>query len=97
MGIRHERTFPKTPEQNVIAECMNRTVVEPVRSMLADAKLPYSFWAEAVSTAVYLRNRTPTKALKDMTLFDAWTKEKPKIENLHVFGCDAYVHIQKDE
>ena len=65
--------------------------------MLADAKLPYSFWAEAVSTAVYVRNRSPTKALKDMTLFEAWTKEKPKIEHLRVFGCDAYAHIPKDE
>ena len=96
-GIRHKRTIPKTPEQNGIAERMNRTVVEAVRSMLADAKLPYSFWAEAVSTAVYLRNRSPTKALKDMTPFEAWTKEKPKIEHLRVFGCDAYAHIPKDE
>ena len=96
-GIRHERTIPKTPEQNGISERMNRTVVEAVRSMLADAKLPYSFWAEAVSTAVYLRNRSPTKALKDMTPFEAWTKEKPKIEHLRVFGCDAYALIPKDE
>ncbi len=43
--------------------------------MLTDAKLPHSFWAEAVSAAVYLRNRSPTKALKDMTPFEAWTEE----------------------
>ena len=96
-GIRHERTIPKTPEQNGVAERMNRTLVEAVRPMLADAKLPHSFWAEAVSTAIYLRNRSPTKALKDMTPFEAWTKEKPKIEHLRVFGCDAYAHIPKDE
>ena len=65
--------------------------------MLADAKLPYCFWAEAVSTAVYLRNKSPTKALKDMTPFKAWTKEKPKIEHLCVFGCDTYAHKPKDE
>ena len=65
--------------------------------MLADAKLPYSFWAEAVSTAVYLRNRSQTKALKDMTPFEAWTKEKPNIEHLRVFDYDAYAHITKDE
>ena len=96
-GIRHERTIPKTPEQNGVAERMNRTLVEAVRSMLTDAKLSHSFWAEAVSTAVYLKNRSPTKALKDMTLFEAWTKEKPRIEHLRVFGCDAYAHIPKDE
>ena len=96
-GIRHERTIPKTPEQNGVAERMNRTLVEAVHPMLADAKLPHSFWAEAVSTAIYLRNRSPTKALKDMTPFEAWTQEKPKIEHLRVFGCDAYAHIPKDE
>ena len=73
------------------------TLVEAVRSMLADAKLPHSFWAEAVSTAVYLKNQSSTKALKDMTPFESWTKEKPRIEHLRVFGCDAYAHIPKDE
>lgn len=53
-GVRHELTVPKTPEQNGVAERMNRTLVEGVRSMLADARLPHRFWAEALSTAVYL-------------------------------------------
>lgn len=96
-GICHERTIPKTPQHNGVAERMNRTLVEAVPSMLADAKLSRIFGAEAVSTAVYLKNRSPTKALKDMTPFEAWTKEKPRIEHLRVFGCDAYAHIPKDD
>ncbi len=96
-GIRHERTVPKSPEQNGIAERMNRTLVETLRSMLVDAKLPQAFWAEAVSTAVYLRNRSPTKAIEDMTPFEAWMKQKPQVEHLRVFGCDAYAHVAKDE
>jgi len=55
-GVRHELTLPKTPEQNGVAERMNRTLVESVRAMLADARLPHRFWAEALSMAVYLRN-----------------------------------------
>ena len=55
-GVCHELTVPKTPEQNGVAERMNRTLVESVRAMLADARLPHRFWAEALSTAVYLRN-----------------------------------------
>ena len=57
-GIHHELTVPKNPEQNGAAECMNRTLIESVHSMLADAKLPHKFWAEALSTAVYLRNNS---------------------------------------
>ncbi len=56
-GIRHERTIPKTPQQNGVAERMNRTLVEMVQSMLLDSRLPQNFWEEALSTAVYLRNR----------------------------------------
>ena len=96
-GVRHECTVPKTPEQNGVAERMNRTLMETVRSMLANAKLPQKFWAEALSTAAYLRNRSPTKAVKQMTPFEAWTNEKPNVEHLRVFGCDAYSHVAKDE
>ena len=96
-GIRHEHTAPKTPEQNGVAERMNRILVETMCSMMIDAKLPHAFWAEAISTAVYLRNRSPTKVLEDMTPFKAWVKQKPCVEHLRVFGCDAYAHVAKDE
>ena len=52
-GIKHERTTPHTPQQNGIAERLNRTLIEGVRTMLADSKLPHRFWAEALSTMVY--------------------------------------------
>lgn len=96
-GIRHERTVLKTPEQNGVAERLNRTLVETTRSMLIDAKLPQQFWAEALSTAVYLRNRSPTKAVDGMTPCEAWTRKKPEVAHLRVFGCEAYAHIPKDE
>ena len=41
------------------------------------------------------RNRSPTKALDDMTPFEAWMKEKPRVEHLCIFGCDAYAHVAK--
>ena len=96
-GIRHKRTIPKTPQQNGVSERMNRTLVKTVRSMLVDAKLPHEFWAEALSTAVYLRNRSPTKAVDGMTPFEAWMKKKPTVSHLRVFGCKAYAHVPKDE
>ena len=63
-GVRHQKTYPYTPEQNGIAERMNRTILDKVQSLLNDAKLSKKFWAEAVNKAVYLINRSPTRALK---------------------------------
>ena len=62
-GVRHESTVPKNPEQNGVAERMKQTLVEATRAMLINANLPQKFWAEALSTAAYLRNRSPTKAI----------------------------------
>ncbi|KAI3784056.1 hypothetical protein L1987_43148 [Smallanthus sonchifolius] len=46
-GIRHEFSAPYTPQQNGVAERKNRTLIETARTMLSDAKLPVTFWAEA--------------------------------------------------
>ena len=96
-GIRHECTIPKTPEQNGVAERLNRTLVESSRSMLLDSGLPQKFWAEAIATATYIRNRCPTKAVQGMTPYEAWHGKKPMVNHLRVFGCDAYAHVPKDE
>ena len=100
-GIRHEPTIPKTPQQNGVAEKMNRTLVESVRSILVDAHLPHKFWAKALSTAVHLRNRSPTKAVEDKTPYEAWSGDRPNVKHLRVFmkhlqvfGCIAYTHVQ---
>ena len=43
-------------------------------------------------TAVYLKNRSPTKAV-DSTLYQAWTGQKPKLGHLQPFGCDIHSYI----
>ncbi len=96
-GIKHELTIPKCPQQNGIAERMNRTLVEMVRCMLADSLLPKTFWAEALSTACYIRNRSPTKAVPGKTPYEALYGERPAVGHLRVFGCTAFSHVSKDE
>ena len=71
--------------------------MELVRSMLVGAHLPQRFWAEALATAVYLRNRSPTKPVRDRTPYEAWMGIKPTVDHLRVFGCAAYAHISKEE
>nr|GEX11625.1 putative ribonuclease H-like domain-containing protein [Tanacetum cinerariifolium] len=53
-GIKRESSNAKTPQQNGVAKRRNRTLIEAARTMLADAKLPVTFWAEAVNTAYHL-------------------------------------------
>ena len=92
--IQHQTTVPHTPEQNGVAERMNRTLLEKARSMIAHADLPKSYWAEAVSTAAHLRNRLPTRALPDgVTPYERWYERKPDLSTLKVFGCIGYAHI----
>ncbi|KAF2348810.1 Ribonuclease H-like domain [Trinorchestia longiramus] len=76
---------------------MNRTILEAVRAMLSDSKLPKTFWAEAVSTAVYVKNRSPTSAHKNLTPYQALNGHKPNVQHFWTFGCMAYAHVPKDE
>ncbi|GJV00876.1 putative ribonuclease H-like domain-containing protein [Tanacetum coccineum] len=55
-GIKREYSIARTPQQNGVAERRNRTLIEAARTMLADSKLPTTFWAEAVSTACTVSN-----------------------------------------
>jgi transposase InsO family protein len=91
--IRRNLTAPYSPQQNGVAERMNRTILDMVRSMLKSKNLPKEFWAEAVNCAVYLRNRCPTASVEDMTPHETWYGRKPSVSHFKVFGSVAYAHI----
>ena len=96
-GIHHELTVRYAPQQNGVAERYNRTVCEAARTMIIESGLSKSFWAEAVSTAVYVRNRVPIAAHKVMTTpYQLWYDQKPDISNLRAFGSTAYAHIPNE-
>lgn len=80
-GITHQTTAPYTPEQNGVAERMNRTLLEKARCMLFDAKLPMEFWAEAIVTAAFVVNRIPTRSSKKSP-DELWSKRKPEFSML---------------
>jgi transposase InsO family protein len=96
-GIRHQRTPPKTPQLNGLAERMNRTLVERVRCLLSQSQLPNSFWGEALSTSVHVLNLTPCVPLQFDVPDRVWTGKDVSYDHLRVFGCKAFVHIPKDE
>ena len=60
--------------------------------MIFHAKMPLNCWAEAVNTAVYLHNRSPTSSLTDGTPYEHWFGQKPNVSNLKIFGSICFVH-----
>ena len=79
--------MPGTPEQNGVAECQNRTLMDMARSMISRTKLPQSLWGEALQTTMYIITRVPK------TLFEVWTNRKPSLNHLKVWGCPAEVRV----
>ena len=97
-GIRHELTVAYSPEQNGVAERMNRTLVEAARSIMNHAHMSQCMWAEAVYTAAYVRNRVPSTAFKlQTTPYELWYERKPTYSDMKVFGCVAYAHIPDEK
>lgn len=92
-GITHQYTAPHTPHQNPISERGNRTTNEKARTMLHRASMPAYMWGAAVLAAVYLENRTVSKACGGKTPFEALSGKAPSVGHLRVFGCAAYRHI----
>eukprot|EP00253_Pinus_taeda_P032217 PITA_32217 len=75
---------------------MNKTLMERARSMLS-VGLGQELWAKVMETTCYLVNRSPSSALEDMTPQEVRTGKKPSLSHMKVFGCDAYVHVPKEQ
>ena len=93
MGIKHQLTVSYSPQQNVVSERKNRTVMEMARCLMVKKKLPKKFWAEAVHISLYLLNKLPTKAVQGMTPIEAWSEMKPTVKHFKTFGSICYTHI----
>ena len=97
-GAKHQAGPPHTPQQNGVAERMNRTLLGMSRSMLHQAGLHLSWWGEALVHAAYVHNRTITSSLKPArTPMEAWTGKAPDVSLLRVFGCKAHALIPEDD
>lgn len=96
-GIERQLTAAYSPQQNGVSERRNRSLVEMARAMLKSKDLPLSFWAEAVHTAAYIQNRTPTRVVENTTPIEAWNGTKPSLNHMKVFGSICYVHIPDEK
>ena len=96
-GIVHQTTIPYSPQQNGKAEREMRTVVEAARTMLKDAGLGKSLWAEATSTAVYVLNRSGTSSIQNKTPYELYFNKEHNDLKFKRFGSEVYVHIPKEK
>ena len=86
-----------TPEQNGVAERMNRTLVESARSMIHAQGLGQEYWAEAVVAAAYIRNRVISRSTYGKSPYHLWYGKKPTVRHLRVWGCIAYAHVAHEK
>lgn len=88
-GIVGEYTAAYTPEQNGVSERLNRTLMDMTRSMLDQAGLPPSFWAEAITTAVEIRNLIPIAKNEMKSPLEVLHRKVPGVKNIRTFGYEA--------
>ncbi|GMF33983.1 unnamed protein product [Phytophthora lilii] len=95
-GIKHKKTVLYTPQQNGLAERMNRSLVKMARGMLYYENVEKKWWAEAVNTAAWIINRIPN-SVTVKTPYETVYKSKPQLKNLKVFGAIGYAHIPDEK
>ncbi|SGZ30866.1 BQ5605_C046g12249 [Microbotryum silenes-dioicae] len=95
-GIHRQYSIPYTPQQNGRAEHVNLSIVEGVLALLADARLPATFWDEAAAYFVYCKNRCSHSALAKQTPEFVWNGQVTTATALHPFGCTAWLTVAPD-
>jgi transposase InsO family protein len=93
--VKWESTTFYNSSQNEVAERCFRILFERTRAILTSVKLPVRLWGKAIMTVIYLKNRSSTTALNQITLYEAWHGKKPDLSNLHTFECIVYHHVKE--
>nr|GEU54354.1 hypothetical protein [Tanacetum cinerariifolium] len=86
-GILRQFSVARIPQQNRVIERRNKTIIEAARTMLADSKLPTTFWAEAVSSACYVQNRVLAVKPHNKTPYEHFHGRIPTLSFMRPFGC----------
>ncbi|GJU48620.1 putative ribonuclease H-like domain-containing protein [Tanacetum coccineum] len=90
-GIKREFSVARTPQQNRVAKKKNKTLIEAARTMLADSKLPTTFWAKAVNTTCYVQNRILVIKPHNKTPYELFLGRKPTLSFMRQFGCPVTI------
>ncbi|GJX40074.1 retrovirus-related pol polyprotein from transposon TNT 1-94 [Tanacetum coccineum] len=77
--------------RRLVTERRNRTLIEATRTMLADSKLPTTFWAEAINTACYVQNRVLVVKPHNKTPYELFHGRTPTLSFMRPFGCHVTI------
>jgi len=95
-GTTHQTTVPDTPQQNGVPERLNRVLVKMARTMMRHKDVDQDLWADAIKTAVYIKNRVTSRSRPiGKTPFELWTGNKPNVSHMRVFGSTFLVVLHK--
>nr|GEW22415.1 hypothetical protein [Tanacetum cinerariifolium] len=89
--IKREFSNARTPQQNGVAEMRNKTLIEAARTILADAKLPVTFWAEVVNTYCYVQNKVLVNKSQNKTPYELFNCRTTAIGFLKPFGYHVII------
>nr|GEV50376.1 hypothetical protein [Tanacetum cinerariifolium] len=90
VGISHETSVARSPQQNDVVKRRNHTLIEVARTMLIYAQASLFLWAEAVATACYTQNRSIIQLRHVKTPYELLHNKLPDLLFLHVFGALCY-------
>nr|GEY54488.1 hypothetical protein [Tanacetum cinerariifolium] len=90
VGISHQVSLVRTPQQNGVVERRNRTLVEAARTMLIFSRASLFLWAEAIATACFTQNCSIIHRRFNKTPYELINGRKPDISFLYVFGALCY-------
>jgi len=93
-GIQRQMTCSYTPQQNGVAERLNRTLVEGTRALLLQTCANVGLWAELLTAKNYTRNRTAV-ANRNVTPWEGFYGRAPDVSHLRVLGSKTYVQLPK--
>jgi hypothetical protein len=96
-GIIRKLSVHDTHQESGVAKQQNCTIGKQMRALLHASGLLKNMWAEAARHAVWLLNRTTTKAVDGMTPYEVAFSKKPDLRGLRDFGEQVYVHVEKGD